>query len=399
MPQYEEFYENSDYTNSDKFIGAESMGALNGHDWKRHRKILLPYFTKPWPIELFSNYCQLVINKWTMKGDNQEILLLDDLQRMTLDCLGKGLFDIEFNASIEPNNRLFHLWNTLNTKSNSPWYETFPILDQLPLFKRPEFDDEILEYDRLIEDFISQRMKLIEKKKADPKDNLLNAMISSYLKGLMSGLELEEIRDNMKLLILAGHDTTAYTLTSILYLLAKNPDIQSKLRSEILNTLNNPEKLTTPTSEQLPQMEYLTLVIKESMRLLTPASEAEREASQEYTLSNGITIPKGTVVSLNLWAIHHNPEFYENPGEFNPERFKLNKNGENQNWQPFLMGQRSCIGMSFSLTEIKVSLILLLQQFEFTLSENNPDFEKVRLNSNFMIFPKDLRLNVKNRLY
>jgi hypothetical protein len=55
--------------------------------------------------------------------------------------------------------------------------------------------------------------------------------------------------------------------------------------------------------------------------------------------------------------------------------------------------------MSFSLTEIKVSLILLLQQFEFILSQNNPDFEKVRLNSNFMIFPKDLRLSVKNRLY
>jgi cytochrome P450 len=109
-----------------------------------------------------------------------------------------------------------------------------------------------------------------------------------------------------------------------------------------LNTLNNPEKFTTPTSEQISQMEYLTLVIKESMRLITPASEAEREANQDYTFSNGITIPKGTIVSLNLWAIHHNPEFYENPEEFNPERFKLNKNGENQNWQPFLMGQRSC---------------------------------------------------------
>ena len=122
------------------------------------------------------------------------------------------------------------------------------------------------------------------------------------------------------ILLVAGYDTTGTTLAYCCYQLAKNPDIQDRLRSEIENTTGDQEDLIT--YDQLQTMTYMDQIISEVLRLHNPASILQRATTKDYQIPNtDLVIPKGTGVWLNGVAVHMNPKYYENPESFNPENF------------------------------------------------------------------------------
>jgi cytochrome P450 len=84
------------------------------------------------------------------------------------------------------------------------------------------------------------------------------------------------------------------------------------------------------------------MVNKESMRIMTTASAVTRTVAEDYALSNGLTIPKGTRVMVNLWGIHHNEKAFKNPEIFNPQRFESLSTEDSRNWHPFITGARTC---------------------------------------------------------
>ncbi|KXN68749.1 cytochrome P450, partial [Conidiobolus coronatus NRRL 28638] len=226
--------------------------------------------------------------------------------------------------------------------------------------------------------------------------DLITAFIESNEKEDEFKLTNDEIRDNISVFILAGHDTTSNTLSSTLYYLARYPEIQEKLRKEVLEALGHPVELTTPTVDQLKNLPYMDLINKESMRIMTTAANLQRHTAQTHTLSNGVTIPKNTKVFLHLWGLHHSSAFSK-PEEFNPERFSDPHGEESRNWQPFLTGPRSCIGMTFSLMEQRVTIAMLLQKFEFSIAKSNPDYDKLRISPSGNVRPLDLSLSIKLR--
>ncbi|KXN66446.1 cytochrome P450 [Conidiobolus coronatus NRRL 28638] len=161
--------------------------------------------------------------------------------------------------------------------------------------------------------------------------------------------------------------------------------------------MNYPKNVQIPTIDQLKHVPFMDMVNKESMRIMTTASAVQRRASTTYTLSNGMTIPKDTPIFLHLWGVHHNPSAFPNPFEFNPNRFEDISNQESKNWQPFILGNRTCLGSTFSLMEQRVTLAMLLQKFEFSISSDNPDYHKLRISSTGIVRPKDLSIQVKVR--
>jgi cytochrome P450 len=178
--------------------------------------------------------------------------------------------------------------------------------------------------------------------------------------------------------------------------------------------MSHPKNVQIPTNDQLKKMPFMDMVNKESMRIMTTASAIQKRPSSVYTLSSGITIPKDTPVFLHLWGVHHNPSAFPNPFEFNPYRFEDISSQESRNWQPFLYGNRTCklfysfvfnrlitlllgIGSTFSLMEQRVTLAMLLQKFEFSISSDNPDYQKLRISPTKIVRPKDLSIQVKLR--
>lgn len=172
---------------------------------------------------------------------------------------------------------------------------------------------------------------------------------------------------------LAGHETTSVALTWLLYLLAKHESIQEKLFQEISIILQG----RTPTYEDIAKLEYTLCAIKEGMRMYPPiALLPGRILSEDDTIMD-YSIPKGTLVNVAVFCIHHNEKYWPNPFEFRPERFLHEESVKRpaHAYLPFGNYARTCLGNNFSLNEQRVFISLLLQKYKLRLVEPNKELE------------------------
>jgi len=200
-------------------------------------------------------------------------------------------------------------------------------------------------------------------------------------------LDDRQLNDNLFLFFLAGHETSATALTWALYEMAKNPEVQKKAREEVITIVG---KNKTPSWDDLNKLEYIHMILKETLRLWDPVIAISRSTDKQVTIGN-YKIPKDTLVMLSLYSIHHHPDIWPEPYKFDPERFTQD-NSQNRHpyaWLPFSAGPRSCLGNKFSLLEMKLTLALILQKFQFEL---DPTY-KLEIDRNITIRPKEsLRL-------
>lgn len=182
-----------------------------------------------------------------------------------------------------------------------------------------------------------------------------------------TGLNDHEILSQVTMLLFAGYETSATTLTFLAYNLARNPAVMKHLQQEIDSAF--PQKGPIQY-ESLMQMEYLSSVVDESLRLYPPAARLERTAKETVKIK-GITIPKNMTVMVPVYALHRDPELWPDPEEFKPDRFnKENKQSINPYaYLPFGIGPRNCLGMRFAMVMIKLALVKVLQNYSFMVCE------------------------------
>ncbi|TQC42215.1 cytochrome P450 [Rhodococcus sp. WS4] len=172
-----------------------------------------------------------------------------------------------------------------------------------------------------------------------------------------------EIRDQVKVFLLAGHDTTATALTFALHLLGRNPHAQNQVREEAERTLND----APPTAADIHALTYTTMVLKETTRLYPSAPYLARNTVEESDVC-GYRIPAGADVTIAPWVIHHRSDLWPDPYRFDPERFapEHEKDHHKLAWFPFGHGPRGCIGQRFAMLEAAVTLATLVRGFEFS---------------------------------
>lgn len=164
------------------------------------------------------------------------------------------------------------------------------------------------------------------------------------------GLTGTEIHDHVMVFFLAGLDTTAATLAWALYLLARHPDIQHRLRAETDAVLGG----RTATWEDLPKLEFTGRVITETLRLYPPGWLFTRTVTTDTELG-GHPVKAGTTVLFSAYLIHHRTDLYPDPHRFNPDRW-LTTTPPRSGYLPFGGGARKCIGDTFGLTEATLAL-------------------------------------------
>lgn len=169
-----------------------------------------------------------------------------------------------------------------------------------------------------------------------------------------------QARDEAITLLVAGHDTTAAGLTWALHLLARHPDIQAAVHAEV-DALG-----AAPTLADVARLPLCLQVFKEALRLFPPIYALTREATQEVELG-GYVLPRGAVLYVLPYNLHHRPELYPEPARFDPARFTPAAEAARSRtaWLPFGAGPRTCIGMHFALLEGHLVLAELTRRLGF----------------------------------
>lgn len=184
--------------------------------------------------------------------------------------------------------------------------------------------------------------------------NIIKTLIRLHHDGVLTR---DEVIGNAEALLIAGYDTTSTTLAYLIWVIAKHPDIQDKLRQELM--------------AHGVDSKYLVQVINETMRLYpTVASFTTRVATDSLEINKWV-IPQGTQVSYNAWLIHHHPEIWPDPLKFDPERFREGVTIHPCAFAPFGLGERKCIGYQLAMLELKMVLCDLLLRYSFKLK--SPD--------------------------
>ncbi|XP_038067034.1 cytochrome P450 3A6-like [Patiria miniata] len=192
---------------------------------------------------------------------------------------------------------------------------------------------------------------------------------------------------------LAGYETTNTLLCFTAYLLATNQDTQEKLHAEIDNLAPTRDNLGY---DVIAKMEYLDMVINESLRMYPPAVAFERMCNETFSYE-GLTIEKGINVMVSLWTLHYDEEFWPNPTKFDPERFSPENKASIKpcTYMPFGFGPRNCIGMRFALLEAKMALVRVLQQYRFDVCSETEIPPK--LGKAIFLAPKIMKLSAVPR--
>ncbi|KAI8369193.1 cytochrome P450 [Choanephora cucurbitarum] len=367
-----------------RFLGENSMVIANGHKWKAQRKLANPAFHRSMPVNLFG---KLTLDFFdVVDQSNGRIDFTDLIQRWTLEAIGKAGFGFDFNAIKEKDNMWVTTYNVINEGFLSAIHLLFPCLDHKDSFllspKRRKVHYHVTRFLGMIDQVILNKREAIENGKlendylAENEKDLLTLMIEGEMRGegIMSN---DDLRNNVCVFFLAGHDTTSNTLSFIMYYLAAHPEIQQRAREEAIKVLGDEPKDILPTLEQTRELNYINQVMKETLRINGPVSRlASREAAEDFFIDDKL-IPKGTPVNIDLNVIHHSKKLWRNPYEFDPERFAEDGEGNTRKansgmaWIPFGSGARQCIGMNFSLYEQRVFLSMILRRYTWKLPDDS----------------------------
>ncbi|WP_329276248.1 cytochrome P450 [Streptomyces sp. NBC_00691] len=170
-----------------------------------------------------------------------------------------------------------------------------------------------------------------------------------------------ELREQVLVFLLAGHETTATSLGFALHLLALHPEERKRAHEEVDRVLAG----RTPGAADLDALPYVTQVLKEAMRLFPAAAVIGRRAV-EATRIDGVDIPAGADVIVAPWVTHRHPDYWEDAERFDPDRFTPEAEAARPRyaWFPFGGGPRACIGQHFSMLESVIALAMLLQRYD-----------------------------------
>jgi len=319
-------------------------------------------------VPLIEKSCDTLMDKLGKIADSdQRVDMLDWFSKLTLEVILCTAFGVDANIQLGENTEmlenakaLFQTPGILRQLARLPFGKAFLKLMAYLSGNKP------LYFQGVAKEIIKSRRQQGLTGRKDLLHLMMIANEETTVEGV-SKLSDEEIVAQAILFLLAGYETSSNTLSFTLYYLAVNPDVQDKLRKEITEAMESNAKM--PLYEVAQSIEYLDCVIMEAQRLYPPAAQVNRECSEDYDL-NGIHIPAGTEIVIPIYALHHDPDAWQDPEKFDPERFRGPAKDARHAFQflPFGAGPRNCIGMRFALMEIKIALVRILTKYKFVQS-------------------------------
>lgn len=374
-----------------KILLGEGLITSDGETHKRGRRIAAPAFHR----RRIEGYAGQIVGLAAAMRDQwkpeAEFDISAEMMRLALQVVARTLFDTEVTPEIhdinDQVNVIMDLYHFLMTLPRAE------LLLNSPLPKMRRFRAAKKRLDDVVDGMIHSRRSEVDARSSDRGDllSMLVAARDDEVGGDHRRLTSEELRDQVLTLFLAGFETVANALSWTWLLLGQNPVAEARLHVEIDAVLNG----RLPTFDDIPRLEYTSMVLSESMRLYPPAWAMGREVLEDVSIGP-YSLRKGTMVFFSQYLVQRDPRWFPEPEQFKPERFTPAAKAGRPRFAyfPFGGGGRQCIGESFAWMEATLALVTLAQRWRVELVQG----QKIEMLPKITLRPKNgIRVKMMRR--
>lgn len=352
------------YAKAQQVIG-NGLLTSEGDLWRRQRRLMQPPFTYRSVLQLtgeMSEAIEAMLRRWQTVAESGAVLVVNqEMARLALTIIGKTIFSTDLEDRVRP-----ILKATLEATSfvNRRLASFFDIPLIIPTPANRRFKNAVRTFDMVV-------YQLIEARRRQDRESpdLLDRLLSAHDDETGVAMNDRQIRDEIMTMLLAGHETSAVALTWTWYLLARHPEVEARLHTELAAALGG----RIPDVADLAALPYTRMVVQEAMRLYPPVWTFPRAAIGDDEIG-GYHIPAGSLIFPSQYLTHRHPDFWEHPELFDPERFTSERSEKRAHYAyyPFGGGQRTCIGIHFAMVEVCLVLAMVAQRYYLRLLPGPP---------------------------
>jgi cytochrome P450 len=382
---YQNFLKDHVVRKSRWFFG-DGLLTNEGESWLRQRRLAQPAFHRERIAsyaKIMTDYSDEMLTSWH-DGERRDIH--QEMMQLTLRIVVRALFNVE----AEQTETISRVMNVLMRNTTGARMLLPPQFRFLPIPSMVDFRRAVRQADETVYGIIKRRREKETENESDSGDLLSMLMQARDEDG--GRMTDKQLRDEVMTFLLAGHETTALTLSWTWHLLGQNPDVEQKLHAELDRVLEG----CTPNFSDLQKLPYTERMIKESMRLYPPAWGVARTVIKEFELG-GYRIPAGANVVMSTWVMHRDPRYFPDPEKFDPDRWLPEKAQKLAKFAyfPFGGGPRQCIGAAFAMMEATLLLATIAQRFQFRAEPGHV----VTPSPSFTLRPKHgIRMRLEKRI-
>ncbi len=345
-------------------ILGDGLLTSEGETWRQERRALSPAFRR----ERIAGFADVVtdagaalVQRLSARVDEGTVDLVSEMTALTMNVLGKTLLD----ADLTP---LRMLGPAFDVAQDQAMFEMVT-LGALPLWLPLPRNFRFRSARRQIEDSVRTLLAARDRDGVRGTDDVISLLLAAYGPERDADARWRGLRDELVTILLAGHETTASTLSWTWYLLAGHPEAAAAVHAEAVSVLGE----RPPVFEDLTRLPRTTMVIQEAMRLYPPVWGLPRKALAADEI-DGYRIPAGADVMVCPYTLHRNPRFWPDPDRFDPDRFAPSGPplGHRYAYIPFGAGPRVCVGSHLGMMEAVLVTAMVARKFRFELAGADP---------------------------
>jgi cytochrome P450 len=337
-----------------------------GDTWRAHRRIMAPAFdhrTNETYAPVMVDAALRLATRWQALPASATVEVSHDMMELTLDIISRSMFAADSDSIVGI------------IREGSDRYQDAMMVglaEFIPGIGRLWSAIKGARGRAIMREFDRAMFALIEKRRHTPSahHDLLDRLITSRDEVSGATMTAREVRDQVLTIFVAGHETTALALMWTWYLLSMHPEHEARMHAELDAVLGG----RRPAWSDIPSLPYTRMILQESMRLYPPVHTLAFRQAAEADVVCGMTVPKGSLVTMIPWIIHRHRDHWTDPGRFDPERFTPEAIAQRDRlaYIPFGFGPRVCIGASFAMTEAVLILATLAQRVRLRVAPGCP---------------------------
>lgn len=343
-----------------RWVTGNGLVASQGDFWLRQRRLAQPAFHRQRigaMAGLMTQATNELLERWAaVAAQGQPLHIGPEMLGLTLRIVGDALFGANMTQTTAVVGQAFDVISAQVVHR----FRTFNILPPiLPTRADRAFRASIKTLRSVVQGIITERRQA-----GEDRGDLLSMFMLARDEETGARMDDKQLVDEAVTMMVAGHETTATTLSWVWALLHQHPEVEARLHAEVDGLLAG----RTPGLEDLPRLPYVRMVVDEALRLYPPVYILGRKVREDDELC-GFRIRAGTSVDISPYATHRLPELWEEPEQFRPERFTPEQVARRPRFAyfPFIAGPRQCIGNSFALMEAQLIIACVSQRFRLRM--------------------------------